>query len=89
MAGESNVALAVIESLRRVRDLAAVKGVAVHVENLRAVERDLDLLAAHFDLLVVPSANRAQVAVLGADAMIERAVVLIGKERVILLVFEL
>jgi len=46
------------------RDLAAVELVDVHVEDLGAVEDDLDLLAIDLDFLEVPFALGEEVAVL-------------------------
>lgn len=43
MAGKADVAAGAVQALGRMLDLAAVEGVDVHVENLGAVERDLDL----------------------------------------------
>src|SRR5688572_24198046 len=76
--GKADIALGAIESFRWMFDLTAIEGGDVHVEDLGAVERDLDLLSLHFDLLEIPFAHRPQVAVLGPHAVIERAVVLSG-----------
>ena len=80
MPSESNVALRVVQALRRMGDLAAVELVDVHVEDLGAVEDDFDLLAIDLNLLEVPLAHGAEVAVLGTHAVVEGAVVLIRLE---------
>ena len=77
MARQADVPFAMVQPFRRMRDLAAVEGVTIDVENLGAVERDGDLLAAHLDLLVIPRSDGTQVAVLRADAMVKRAMVLV------------
>ena len=80
MAGETDEARPAVEPLRRMLDLAAVEGVDVDIEDLRAVERDLDLLAVDVDLLEIPLAHGPEVAVLGGDAVVEAAVILVGLE---------
>ena len=58
-------------------DLAAIERVDVDVEDLRAVEHDLDLLTVDIDLLEIPLARRPKVAMLGGDAVVEAAVILV------------
>ena len=79
MARQADVSFAMVEPFRRMRDLAAIKSVTIDIENLRAIERDGDLLAAYFDLFVVPRSDGTQVAVFRADAVVKRAVVLVRK----------
>ena len=71
MAGKADETLRVIETLWRMSDLAAIKGADVHVEYLRAIERDFDTLTLDFDLLEVPLTHRTEEAVLGTDAVVE------------------
>lgn len=71
VACKTQVTFAVIKSFWGMFDLTAVKRIAIDVQNLCAVEGHLDLLAAHFDLFVIPNAYRTQVSMLGADAVIE------------------
>ena len=71
MAGESNVAAPVVESLGGMCDLAPIKGVAIYIEDLGAIECDRNFLAADFDFLVVPGADGPQVAVFGSDTVVE------------------
>ena len=78
MTSKTDESFRAIQALWRVLDLAAIEGADVGVEDLGAVERDLDLLALNFDLLGVPLAHGAEVAVLCTDAVIDAAVVLIG-----------
>ncbi len=74
---KADEAFRVVEAFGWVSDLAAVEGADVHVEDLGAIERDFDTLALDFDLLEVPLTHRAEVAVLGADAVVEGAVILL------------
>ena len=81
MAGEADMPFSVIESLGRALDLAAIELIDVDVENLGAVQRNLDRLALDFNLFVVPLANWAKVSVLGTNTMVEGAVILKGFQR--------
>lgn len=71
VASEADEPLGVVEALGRMRDLGTVKGGDVNVQNLGAVEGHFDLLALDFDLLEVPLAYRAQVAMLGTHTVVE------------------
>ena len=64
-------------------DLGAVKGGGVHVQDLGAVQGHGDLAAMHLDLLEVPLADGALVAMLGAHAVVQAAVVLVGQQGMI------
>lgn len=75
---ETDVAFAVIEAFGWMLDLAAVEGIDVDIQYLRAVKSHFDLLAADFDLLEVPFADWSQITVLGTDAVVQRTVILIG-----------
>ena len=69
------------------RDLAAVKRIAIHVEDFSPVECHRDFLTADFDLFVIPHADWPQVPVFGSDAVIKGAVILGGQQRVIFMLF--
>ena len=81
MTCKTDVPFPSVEPLGRMLDLAAVELIDVDVENLSTVERDFDRLPADFHFLVIPLTNRAQIAMLGSDAMIEGAMVLKRLER--------
>ena len=83
MASQADVAFSAVQSFRWVLDLRAVQLVDIDVENFRSIQRHLDRLASHLDLFEVPFSDWPEIAVLRADAMIERAVILIGQERLL------
>ncbi len=68
---------AIVEAFRLGFDLTAIERIQIHVENLGAVERHFDFLAADFQLLIVPLSDGTQVARFATDAMIQRSVILI------------
>ena len=69
-----------VEPFRRGLDLTAVEGRDIHVENLGAIERDLNLLPLHFDLLEIPFAHRAEISVLRPNTVVQGTVILRGLE---------
>ena len=80
---ETNQALGVIKAFWRILHLAAVECGDVGVENFSSIQRHHDALALHFDFLEVPLSRWTQVAVLRADAVINRAVVLMRRQPVL------
>ena len=77
MTGEADVAGFVRDAFRDDLVASEIDLVEIGFEDARAVERDLDLIAADFDLFVVPLAWGAEEAGLRADEVIDAAVVLV------------